>query len=232
MLGDGSIQARSNKPNSKANARYSITIKETSRNYIEFLRETVFNSFKPCPLIPYPNSMLKQHNNKKVIQYHFNTTSMPFFTELHSIWYVWNKDKNKYQKIIPLAIKDIFTSESLVHWIIQDGYFDGHGRTITVILCTESFTKKECIILQELLLNYNIKSSLKVRNKEINTYRIRLSKTSISILKSLVLPSMPLDFQYKLGIITNLKYLGPSLNFTICWDTLKLRLHIYLIFMF
>lgn len=88
MLGDGSIQARSNKPNSKANARYSITIKETSRNYIEFLRETVFNSFKPCPLIPYPNSMLKQHNNKKVIQYHFNTTSMPFFTELHSMWYV------------------------------------------------------------------------------------------------------------------------------------------------
>lgn len=115
MLGDGSIQARTNKPNSKANARYSITIKQTSRNYIEFLREIVFNSFKPCPIIPYPNSILKQHKNKKVVHYQFNTVSSPFFTELRAIWYVRNNDKGKYQKIIPLQIKDIFTIESLLH---------------------------------------------------------------------------------------------------------------------
>lgn len=73
---------------------------------------------------------------------------------------------------------------------------------MTVILCTESFTKDECILLQQVLMTYNLKSTLKVRNKEMNIYRIRLSKTSMSTLKDLVLANMPLEFHYKLGINT------------------------------
>lgn len=87
-----------------------------------------------------------------------------------------------------------------MHWIIQDGYFDSHGRTQTVLLCTESFTKTECILLQEALLKFQLKSTLKIRNKQKDTYRIRLSKTSIVTLRDLVLPSMPGEFHYKLGI--------------------------------
>ena len=44
-------------------------------------------------------------------------------------------------------------------WIIEDGYFDNYGRTKTVLLCTESFTKAECVCLQEVLANFNIKTS-------------------------------------------------------------------------
>lgn len=87
-----------------------------------------------------------------------------------------------------------------MHWIIQDGYFDSHGRIHTVLLCTESFTKTECILLQEVLLKFQLKSTLKIRNKQMDTYRIRLSKTSIVTLKDLILPSMPVEFHYKLGI--------------------------------
>ena len=49
---------------------------------------------------------------------------------------------------------------------MEDGYFDNNGRTQTLILCTESFTKTECMLLQEILLKYDIKSTLKVRSKE------------------------------------------------------------------
>jgi hypothetical protein len=48
---------------------------------------------------------------------------------------------------------------------MDDGYFDSHGRTQTVLLCTESFTKEECIILQSVLERLEIKSTLKVRDK-------------------------------------------------------------------
>jgi hypothetical protein len=44
---------------------------------------------------------------------------------------------------------------------------------------TDSFIKEECIILQSLLDNLNIKSTLKVINKINDKYRIRISKTSM-----------------------------------------------------
>ena len=84
---------------------------------------------------------------------------------------------------------------------MDDGYFDSYGRTKTVLLCTESFSKEECITLQNLLLNkLNIKSTLKIRDKNNNRYRIRISKTSMEIVISLVKPYMHNDFLYKLGI--------------------------------
>jgi len=83
---------------------------------------------------------------------------------------------------------------------MDDGYFDYHGRTQTVLLCTESFTKEECIILQSVLDKLDIKSSLKIRDKINNRYRIRISKTSIDRVIFLVKPYMHTDFLYKLGI--------------------------------
>ena len=70
----------------------------------------------------------------------------------------------------------------------------------TVLLCTESFTKEECIILQSLLEKLNIKSTLKIRDKINNKYRIRISKTSMDRVILLVKPYMHNDFLYKLGI--------------------------------
>lgn len=90
MLGDGSIRpGRQTKNNIiQGNARYGITMKQSSESYIESLRNTVFSSFKPIKLHPYPNIILPQHSEKTVEQYHFSTASVPFFTELHALWYV------------------------------------------------------------------------------------------------------------------------------------------------
>lgn len=94
----------------------------------------------------------------------------------------------------------MFSEISLAYWIMDDGYFYSYGRTKTVLLCTESFTKEECIILQSLLEKLNIKSTLKVRDKINDRYRIRISKTSMDRVISLVKPYMHKDFLYKLGI--------------------------------
>ena len=83
---------------------------------------------------------------------------------------------------------------------MDDGYFDSYGRANTIILCTESFSKDECIILQSLLEKLDIKSTLKIRNKINDKYRIRISKNSMGRVISLVKPHMHNDFLYKLGI--------------------------------
>ena len=122
------------------------------------------------------------------------------FTALHGIWYKWDNDINKFIKIVPLNIFEIFSEISLAYWIMDDGYFDSYGRSQTILLCTESFTKEECLILQSLLENLDIKSTLKVRDKINNRYRIRISKTSMSRVFSLVKPYIHIDFLYKLGV--------------------------------
>ena len=94
----------------------------------------------------------------------------------------------------------MFSEISLAYWIMDDGYFYSHGRTQTVLLCTESFTKEECLILQSVLEKLYIKSTLKVRDKINNRYRIRISKTSMHRVIYLVKPYMQKDFLYKLGI--------------------------------
>ena len=72
-----------------------------SLNYLNHLYETVYKSFSSSGLQPYPNILLPQHSNKAITQYSFNTRSLPIFSTLHSIWYSWSKEKNKFIKIIP-----------------------------------------------------------------------------------------------------------------------------------
>lgn len=197
ILGDGSIRKGKS---TNANARYSITIKAASKDYIELLCQVVFSFCHCSKLIPYPNVNLKRHEGKKILQYHFATGSIKFFTELHTIWYNLESSGN-YKKVVPQNIQEIFTVESLAHWIIQDGYFDNNGRIQTTILCTESFSKSECYLLQSVLRKYNIKSSLKVRDKNKGTYRIRISKTSINQVRALVQDIIPSNYHYKIGIL-------------------------------
>ena len=196
MLGDGSISL--SKFN-KGEGIYSMTMDVYSLNYLQHLNENIYSQFTNTKFYPYPNILLPQHKGKEITQYHFKTNTHPLFTALHGIWYKYN-EKNKRIKIVPLNISEMFSEISLAYWIMDDGYFDSYGRTKTVLLCTESFTREECLILQSLLEKLNIKSTLKIRNKINNRYRIRISKTSMDRVISLVKPYMHKDFLYKLGI--------------------------------
>lgn len=197
MLGDGSISLSKN---NKGEGKYSMTMDVYSLNYLNHLNENIYSKITNTKIHAYPNVLLPQHKGKEITQYHFSTKTHPLFTALHSLWYKWDEDKNKFIKIVPLNISEMFSEISLAYWIMDDGYFDSYGRSKTVLICTESFTKEECIILQSLLEKLNIKSTLKVRDKINNRYRIRVSKTSMDRVISLVKPYMHKDFVYKLGI--------------------------------
>lgn len=62
---------------------------------------------------------------------------------------------------------------------MEYGYFDGHGRTNTVLLSTECFTKAESLLLISVLANMGIVATLKVRNSTKGTYRIRISSPAL-----------------------------------------------------
>jgi hypothetical protein len=202
MLGDGSIRYNNMNRNNyvpKGNCRYAMTIKSSSVNYMQNLYNTIYASFSNVGLRPYPNPTILGNQNAVVNQYRFSTRSLPIFTALHSLWYRFDFETKTFIKVVPSNIGEMFSPVSLAHWIIEDGYFDSYGRTQTVLLCTESFTQRECQLLQTILLNWKIVTTLKVRNKAKNTYRIRVSKRSIPLLRELVIPYMHSEFMYKLG---------------------------------
>lgn len=203
LLGDGSLQRP--KPytksglESKAQASYAMTLSVKGYNYMLDLYDQVYAPFCSNGIFAYPNISLPQHKDKIVTQYSFSTMRLPLFTSLHTLWYKWDSDAQCYVKIVPVAIADWFTARSLAHWIMEDGYFYSYGRTQTILLCTESFSKTECEFLQELLLKLNINSTLKIRNKITDRYGIRISKKSMPLLRELVSPYMHKDFLYKLN---------------------------------
>ncbi len=202
LLGDGCLIRKSialDRINqSKAQAYFAMTMSAKSYNYMLHLYSKVYAQFNPSKIYAYPNIDLPQHKDKVVTQYLFSTQRTELFTNIHSLWYRWDPDLNKYIKIVPISMNKWFSAVSLAYWIMVDGYFDSHGRTQTILLCTESFTQDECIFLQTLLKKLGIKSTLKIRNKMKNTYRIRISKTSMPLLRELVSPHMHKDYMYKL----------------------------------
>lgn len=80
---------------------------------------------------------------------------------------------------------------------MEDGYWNNSDQTI--LFCTECFTKKDTLFLIEQLSILGIKATLSIRNKGKETYRIRISKKSVPLLRSSVTPHMHPYFMYKLG---------------------------------
>ena len=66
---------------------------------------------------------------------------------------------------------------------MEDRYFDSYGRTKTILLCLKCYTKDKCILLQSVLTNLGIKTTLKIENKNRDTYRIRFSKISMFLVR-------------------------------------------------
>lgn len=166
--------------------------------YMLSLYNSTYAQFSKSGLWSYPNINLPQHLGKVVTQYSFNTRSLPVFTDLHKLWYRWDDNLAGFVKIVPDCISEMFSAISLAHWIMEDGYFDNYGRSLTVILCTECFTKIECELLQKVLLSFGINSTLKIRDSA--NYRIRISKKSMPLLRELVKPYMHPSMNYKLGV--------------------------------
>lgn len=176
LLGDGHLRFthKDKNGNFTGNSHYAMTLK--NYDYAFYLWKDIYSSIcTSTPLRPWPNP--KTGNTPS--QYAFSSRSLPDLTVLHKQWYVLNKDIKKFIKIVPLNIEDILTSIGLAHWIMGDGYWDSHGKTMDI--CTDNFTLSEVELLIRVLKDkFNLLATLKRRikaNKEV-CWRIRFSGKS------------------------------------------------------
>ena len=127
---------------------------------------------------------------KNTITYGLNlfTRSLPCIKDLHSSFYFNNK------KIIPKDIYHLLDPISLAHWICGDGQKRSQG----LVLCTDSYSIKEVVILVNvLIIKYNLICYIRENNK--NQYRIYISEKSMDKLREIVLPYMDNSMLYKIN---------------------------------
>jgi len=135
-----------------------------------------------------------QRTGKVYKSMYFRTLNFSCLNKYHDLFY-----KNK-TKVVPLNIHELLTPRGLAHWIMGDGFL--YDKAV-VVLCTESFTKKELeVLIAALDKKFGIQATL---NKRISTtgtvgWRIRVRKKSMDKLTTLVSPFFIPELLYKLGI--------------------------------
>jgi LAGLIDADG DNA endonuclease family/Proton-conducting membrane transporter len=204
LLGDGHLRFthKDKNGNFTGNSHYAMTLK--NYDYAFYLWKEIYSSIcTSTPLRPWPNPKTGMCYTTNPSQYAFSSRSLPDLTVLHKQWYVLNKETKKFIKIVPLNIEDLLTSIGLAHWIMGDGYWDSHGKTVDI--CTDNFTLSEVELLIRVLKDkFNLLATIKRRikaNKEV-CWRIRFSgkPENLSNLKSLVQPHFFPSMLYKLNI--------------------------------
>lgn len=88
----------------------------------------------------------------------FHTRALPCFTELHSLFYVLGT-----KGLPPVEfLYEILTPVALAHWIMGDGCARTHG----LILCTESFSLPEVVLLINILkVRYDLDCTIQYHRK-------------------------------------------------------------------
>ena len=121
-------------------------------------------------------------DGKPVTQFHFASKALISLSKIYSQWYIWSDTANKFIKIVPSNIGELLTPLGLAHWIMGDGYWDNHSKT--VVICTDNFTLAEVeLLIIVLKTKFNLTATVQRRiksNKEI-CWRIRFSSKSENI---------------------------------------------------
>lgn len=201
MLGDGYIGFHKKdsigKRKGYSNAHYGMTLK--IKDYIYYLWNNFYKSIctntEPTPW-PNPKTGLE------IKQYNFKSRSLPSLTALHSKWYRWSDQEQRYIKIVPLDLGASLTALSLAHWIMDDGFWA--TKEGTVYLCTDNFTLAEVRYLISLLHSQFDLVATEKRRKQNDKlcWRIRFSGKAENLEKliKLVRPHMIEPMLYKINL--------------------------------
>jgi hypothetical protein len=106
---------------------------------------------------------------------------------------------NKNKKIVPSNADFKLTAVSLAYWIMDDGSFTSKNQ---IILCTDSYSKEDVLRLISILTNkFNLSCGLICLPNKTDplSYRIRINKSSLLDLKTLVKSFIIPFMLYKIG---------------------------------
>ncbi len=81
--------------------------------FMQIIYEKIFNLLFILPLLL--DLDLKLIQIKNFTQCVFNSRSLPSLIILHKEWYIWLKIYNKFIKIVPLKISNLFIPLGLAH---------------------------------------------------------------------------------------------------------------------
>lgn len=163
-----------------------IGLKQSMKNF-NYLWEVFINMANICSNYPYLGSNIKR--GKRFYSLQFETRQLKCFDEIRSLFYI----DGIGNKIIKEELYDYFDDIVLAHWIMGDGARRNNGG---IILCTDSFSIKEVIILMNILnIKLNIKSSIHMDNKKP---RIYINKNNLRLIKHKLIPHFSNHFLYKI----------------------------------
>ena len=197
LLSDGGLQ----KSTDRSNVRLSVTMSMNSYPYIFHL----YNLFEPYIDTYLKTLDIKSSNpvelGKKYTTVRFKTISMPQLLYYYNIFYKKNIINKKFEKIVPVELKNNFNAISLAHLIMGDGNYLNKRNIIRIY--TNSFTEKDVKLLSNIIID-NLGINNKVVFDRKNQYIIVIEKDNINHTRDILLPYMHPSMLYKLGINENI----------------------------
>ena len=129
-------------------------------------------------------------NNRLLETYELNSISHPVFNFYRDLFYKNGK------KVVTREALDLLTSKSLAIWICDDGSYD--NKQGYVILCTNSFSKKEHEIMKKYFNEvWGLDPTIGFRDKKY--YYLRFKQDDSKILVRIIEPHIPEGMEYKIG---------------------------------
>jgi hypothetical protein len=195
LLSDGHIQKR-------VHWNPRISLKQSLKNF-EYLWSVFISLSVFCSSYPYINKTIKR--GKLFYSTEFMTRQLKSLNEIYNIFYLGTSPKEgtfKIKKAIGVSKIKSITPDlfhyldyiALAHWIQGDGAKRNKGG---IVLCTDSFSVKEVILLINILLiKFNIKSTIHVDNGKA---RIYINKVELDKFKHLIKPYFVNSFLYKIS---------------------------------
>lgn len=151
----------------------------------------------------YPLLIKRKFKNKLFFSLAFRTRQLNCLNEIWQLFY----DPKTNKKVIRLELYHYIDYVALAYWIMGDGSKLGNG----ILLCTDSYSLKEVIILMNILkIKFDIDSKIQFRysvspidritllNKGEKIARITINGSNLNKIKDKIKPFFTNDFLYKL----------------------------------
>lgn len=179
LLSDGYIQKRYS-----WNPRISLHQSIKNMEYLWF----VFNTLSVyCSSFPYSKQTIMR--GKLFFSLEFQTRQLKSLNEIYNLFY----GKNLNIKTITPELFNYIDYIAIAHWIMGDGAKRNKG----IILCTDSFSIKEVVLLINILLiKFNVKSTIHFDN---NKPRIYINNIELNKIRSKIKPFFVKRFLYKIN---------------------------------
>lgn len=200
LLGDGHIQQRS----TKGNSRFIYGQSSLRKNHLNYFNH-VFKLFKPYLSKNFTVKERPFTDNRTNIKYssvNFATLSLPCFNPYRELFYKtvpdFEKGGRKFIKIVPSDIHKILTPRGLAYWIMDDGSLQNKG----LHLNTYGFKPEEVLNLKMTLENiFGSNNLLKCSiHKHPKGQRIYVWEESMELIRSKISEFMHEDMLYKINL--------------------------------